>query len=77
MTKSKSAKAADAEPVADGKVRIYPTHRLSAGPLRIALPSVDGHSDELVVDDDGADVDEAIAQHAVAFRDATTEKPEE
>lgn len=74
-TKKKAPAAAAAAP--EGTIRIYPTHRLSTGPLVIHLPAVEGNSpDPLVIDDDGADVPEAIARHAIAFRDATTEAPE-
>jgi hypothetical protein len=77
MTKKKVPATAEAADAPEGTTRLYPTHRLSTGPLRIALPAVEGHSDELVIDDDGADVPEAIAAYAIASRDATTDAPAE
>lgn len=58
-----------------GTVRIFPTHRRQAGPLVVGLPSVDGNSDELVIDDAGADVNEALAEQLIAAREATTDAP--
>lgn len=69
---AKAKNAPEPEPV-PGTLRIYPTHRLSTGPLLIGHPS----GETIVVDDDGADVEEAIAQHSINFRDATLDAPED
>ena len=58
-----------------GTVRIYPTHRRGDGPLVVALPSVEGDSAELVITDDGADVNPALGDQLIAAREATTDAP--
>lgn len=54
--------------------RIYPTHLRSAGPIRTAVPDPEspGNSVEIVIGDEGADVDDALAEQLIRFRDATT-----
>lgn len=76
MAKSKAAAAvADAPEVPEGHVFAYPTHKRQAGPLVVALPAIDGNSDELVIDDAGAVVPESIAKYLIAGGEITTEKP--
>ncbi len=72
-TRSRRAKPATAAVEASGPktLRIYPTHRLSAGPLEIGHPS----GETISVDDDGADVEEHIALANIASRDATLDAP--
>jgi len=61
-------------------VRVYPTHLRQAGDLVVHLPAgidADGnsHSPEVVISDAGADIDDALAEQLIRFRDATTDAP--
>lgn len=74
MAASKPKAPAAPKAAAPGEVRVYPTHRRSAGPLVVGLPAVDGNSPELVIDDDGVDVPKALAEHLIGIGEAS-EKP--
>lgn len=53
-------------------VRVYPTHLRNAGPLTVHVGT-----EEVVITDDGADIDPDLAEQLVRFRDATTEAPDQ
>ena len=72
-----SKPAADVVDAPEGTVRVYPTHRRDAGPLVVAVPVDGSHTDELVIDDEGADVPTELADQLIAAREATTDAPDE
>ncbi len=73
MASKKAAAAALAVP--EGQVLVYPTHKRQAGPLVVALPAVDGESAELLIDDDGLAIDQAVADPLIAGGEVVTEAP--
>lgn len=74
-SKKAAAAAKDAPEVPEGHVFVYPTYKRQSGPLVVGLPAIDGNSDELVIDESGAAVPKALADHLIAGGEATTKAP--